>query len=234
MNLKPILKLKADFHPNAEPVRIIALENDPDFNNFKAGDEIGIESIDFSCGNMRVCNKTNPMIFEIYYDKITWELNGNWEIKENKIYKTKIISAFPGIGKTYLYENQHKLGLKILDSDSSTFNKDKFPQNYIEHIKNNIGKVDIILVSSHDVVRNALVNENIFFFLVYPDIKLKDEFIKRYKKRGNHENFIKLLDSNWNNWITEIEKVQACAKIKFKSNKFLFDFIKNQFKNIKK
>lgn len=56
-----------------------------------------------------------------------------------------------------------------LDSDSSNFSwvKDEngnntkernpeFPKNYIEHIKSNIGKVDVIFVSSHKVVREAL------------------------------------------------------------------------------
>ena len=34
---------------------------------------------------------------------------------------TKIYSVFPACGKTYLFENQDKYGLKILDSDSSEF-----------------------------------------------------------------------------------------------------------------
>ena len=35
--------------------------------------------------------------------------------------KTIILSAFPGTGKTYLFNNQEKLGLSVLDSDSSEF-----------------------------------------------------------------------------------------------------------------
>ena len=38
---------------------------------------------------------------------------------------TKIYSVFPACGKTYLFENQDKYGLKILDSDSSEFSREK-------------------------------------------------------------------------------------------------------------
>ena len=70
----------------------------------------------------------------------------------------------------YLKNNSNKV---ILDSDSSTFDKKNFPENYITHIKNKISIVDIILVSSHKVVRDALVKNNINFTLVYPDRTLK-------------------------------------------------------------
>ena len=63
---------------------------------------------------------------------------------------TKIISAFPGCGKTTL-QRKLKDTLKIIDSDSSTFPKDDFPRNYIEHIKSNIGVQDVIFVSSRQL-----------------------------------------------------------------------------------
>lgn len=85
-----------------------------------------------------------------------------------KYYKTYVISAFPAYGKSYCFK-KYQDKFTILDSDSSEFSwiKDRngnntkernanFPQNYITHIKNNIGKVDIIFVSSHETVRKAL------------------------------------------------------------------------------
>ena len=100
-----------------------------------------------------------------------------------------------------------------MDSDSSTFDKTKFPQNYIAHIKENIGKADIILVSSHDVVRDALVLNNIEFTMVYPDISIKDEYIDRYIKRGNNEGFVELLKQNWETWIGEIQSGQYLSDV---------------------
>lgn len=127
--------------------------------------------------------------------------------------RTKIISAFPACGKSWLFDNQIKLGLKVVDSDSSNFSwleaesgKGKvrnpdFPRNYIEHIKGLIGEVDYILVSSHEDVRLLLEGENIPYILVMPDIKLKSEWIGRCWLRGSPEGFLKMLNLNWDSWV---------------------------------
>jgi len=106
----------------------------------------------------------------------------------------------------------------MLDSDSSQFSwiKDEdgnntkernpdFPQNYIDHIKKNIGKVDVIFVSSHDVVRKALVDNGIRTIIVYPNKDLKSEWIRRFKERGNNEAFINFISDNWEKFISDIE-----------------------------
>lgn len=134
---------------------------------------------------------------------------------------TKIISAFPGVGKTFLFNNTEK---KILDSDSSKFDKSKFPQNYIEHIKRNIGKVDVILVSSHKEVREALVENNIYFTLVYPKKDLKKEYIKRYKERGNLGGFVELLSDNWDDWIEELQNQKGCDQYELLSGEYLSNY----------
>jgi len=136
---------------------------------------------------------------------------------------TLVVSAFPGCGKSHLFRN--KGDKKILDSDSSTFDKSQFPQNYINHIKSNIGDADIILVSSHKEVRDALSNESIDFTLVYPGRDIKDEYIQRYIDRGNDDKFVELLKKNWDNWMTELEEQTGCNKIELKSGQYLSDII---------
>ena len=136
--------------------------------------------------------------------------------------ETMVVSAFPGCGKTHLFNNTDK---KILDSDSSKFDKTQFPQNYIEHIKSNIGKCDIILVSSHKDVRDALVKNGIKFTLVYPKRELKDDYINRYIQRGSPPAFIKLLENNWDIWITEMDNQVGCDKIKLDKGEYLSDVI---------
>ena len=128
--------------------------------------------------------------------------------------KTIIISAFPGTGKTYFYEKYKNSDIKVLDSDSSNFSwiKDEngnntternpdFPQNYINHIKENIGKVDIIFVSSHDIVRQSLYDNGIKYIVAYPDNDCKDEYLERYRNRGNTEEFINMMNKNWDKFI---------------------------------
>ena len=143
--------------------------------------------------------------------------------------KTKVYSAFPGVGKTTYFNTTEK---NVLDSDSSKFDKKHFPDNYIEHIERNIQdpNVDKILVSSHKDVRDALVKKEIPFVLVYPDRSLKDEYIGRYIERGNNGTFVSLLDNNWDDWMDEMDTMlpqdgQTLYKVKLGSGQYLTDVI---------
>jgi hypothetical protein len=136
---------------------------------------------------------------------------------------THLISAFPGTGKSYFcyYDADYMPAGYAIDSDSSKFDKKHFPDNYIQHIKQNIGKVSIIFISSHKVVRDALVANRLPFKLVYPERELKAEYLQRYKDRGSSEAFISLIESNWDNWIDELEIQEGCHHIRLGSNQFL-------------
>lgn len=131
---------------------------------------------------------------------------------------TLVVSAFPATGKSYFFENSD---MNVIDSDSSKFDKSEFPANYIEHIKKNIGTVSVILVSSHKEVRDALVENEIPFVLVYPDKELKEDYIERYKTRGSPPAFVELISSNWDDWIGELENQVGCYRYKLSSGEFL-------------
>lgn len=81
----------------------------------------------------------------------------------------------------------------------------EFPQNYINHIKENIGKTDYILVSTYEEVRRALEEAGIDFYLVYPKRGLKEEWISRCFLRGNRKNFCWLIADNLDNWMDQLE-----------------------------
>jgi hypothetical protein len=126
--------------------------------------------------------------------------------------RTKIISAFPGTGKTYYY-NKHKY--TCLDSDSSEFSwiidvqgnkirNPNFPNNYIKHIKENIGRYKYIFVSTHKEVTEALLNSCIYFYLMIPSMSHKEIYIQRYSDRGSSAEFIDLIDTNWKKWIDDL------------------------------
>jgi len=149
--------------------------------------------------------------------------------KVANVKNTKVISGFPAVGKSFLSEQSD---LTVLDSDSSNFSwvregerHPDFPNNYIEHIKNSIGKVDYILVSSHDIVREALRENNIPYTLVYPSFELKDEYSDRYRNRGNNEGFIKFIDSNWHKFISDIENETFPKLVELESGQYLSDVL---------
>lgn len=129
---------------------------------------------------------------------------------------TLIIAGFPGIGKSMLSDHDYTYNMSIVDSDSSKFSwleteKGKirnpdFPNNYMEHIKSLIGIVDIICVSTHKIVRQALRDNNIKFILVYPKRNCKSIYLYNYGKRGNDDNFIDLMRDNWDTFLREIEE----------------------------
>lgn len=153
--------------------------------------------------------------------------------------KETIICAFPGSGKSTIFNNAEKYGFHqmktipgeistfdlkafskglkpLFDSDSSLFDKTQFPTNYINHIGSHIkliGDIGLTMfVSSHDVVREALAKENIPYILVYPKREVKEEWIKRYVKRGSPEGFIKLMIDNWDSFIDSCENDKGAAK----------------------
>lgn len=119
---------------------------------------------------------------------------------------TKVICGFPGIGKSTVVKESKDHGLKLLDSDSSAFPKDAFPENYINHIKEKTSDGYTILASSHDSVRNALTEAGIPFVIFMPHVSALDEYVRRYRKRGSPESFINTVSSNWRKWL------EGCAE----------------------
>lgn len=135
-----------------------------------------------------------------------------------------LIAGFPGTGKSsYCYRDADYMPQGFAtDSDSSQFDKSNFPQNYIEHIKQKISEgYSRIFISSHKEVRDALVENNLYFTLVYPEIGLKQEYIERYKQRGSSEKFIELLSNNWEAWIKELQSQKGCDHVVLKSGQFI-------------
>ena len=123
------------------------------------------------------------------------------QIKTKK--QTFIISAFPGCGKTTAYVKL-KNDFNIIDLESSFFNKNDFPNNYIEEIQNNIGKAYIIFISPHEKIRNKLHEMNIPYILFYPNIARKDEMISLYEERGNEKVFIELMKEHFEHFYESV------------------------------
>lgn len=148
---------------------------------------------------------------------------------------TEIISAFPACGKTYAAKSKFG-GESVLDLDSSTFSwlepgirNPDFPENYIKEIKKHTESGDwgAICVSSHDVVRSALEKHNIAYTYITPDSECKHEWLGRCWARGNDESFLKMLNENWDNWVSyeAAHKFSPGKVVWLDSNQTITDYI---------
>ena len=147
----------------------------------------------------------------------------------------KIICGYPGVGKSSAAVNR----TDIVDAESSGFSHPfnpetfvhevsrEFPMNYIEHIKklaSEIGGYEYVLVSCHKEVRDELDAQSIPYVVVIPDVGCKDEYLKRYLKRGDKSEFIAQMYANWENWHEEIEQ-NAPAVIHLSAGETLADIL---------
>lgn len=156
---------------------------------------------------------------------------------------TNIYSGFPGVGKSRFFRFVIENNLKTMtgdcicaDSDSSQFSflpngerNPNFVEDYIAHIKSQIGVREFLFISSHKEIRDALVNNGIKFNLVYPSRQDKDEYIRRYIERGSPDSFINLITENWDNWICELENFDkegiATTHIQLERGAYLSDML---------
>lgn len=152
----------------------------------------------------------------------------------------KIISAFPGIGKTTLVQtNKNYIDLessdyKWIDIDKNlsieerkgtakTINTD-FPSNYIKKINELTDMGFNVLISSHKEVRDALQAQGIEYTIVLPSLDMKEEMINRYINRGNRENFVNLLKTNYEKFVEDLS-VDPNEKIVLKRGQYLSDVV---------
>lgn len=142
-----------------------------------------------------------------------------------------LVSAFPGLGKTYLYQ-QYKDKLKILDLNTGRFEGEDFPGNYIAEVEKRLNDYDLILLSSDRNVRYALNDAGLDFDLFYPSKERKNELIEIYVTNRKSRNFIMNLDHNFYDLIDEIEDedLEHCFKHKLdKPHRFIsqYDLLNN-------
>ena len=129
--------------------------------------------------------------------------------------QAKIGSVFVCCGKTYV--GQHYKN--VLDLESTPFNyvltqeqkklsseqlkgtrkikNDKFLQGYMAAVKENIYKYDVILVAPGRSIREALRQNGLPYFVVYPSSDCKEEYVLRARNRGNAEHFVDRIASEF-------------------------------------
>lgn len=144
-----------------------------------------------------------------------------------------IICGFSGIGKSTAEQKNRR----ILDFESSGYsnifengfrvgrNKD-FPKNYIDRLEKLIenNEADYYLLSCHEEVRNELKARGLKYIIVLPYRECKNEYKKRWLKRGSDIDFITKMDKRWDEMIDSCVKDLA-PKIYLDEHEYLSDIL---------
>jgi len=137
-----------------------------------------------------------------------------------------ILACFAGSGKSYAakiwkdsgqindlessqYQWIYPEGTDLSDVEALKGISDKirnpmWPLNYIYAIKESWQNNRVTLISMQKEIRDILDYEAVDYILIYPSYDQKEIYIERYRERGNQENFIKLLETNWENWLDDL------------------------------
>lgn len=120
----------------------------------------------------------------------------------------KIICGFAGVGKSTLAKS--KAG--FVDLESTPFDKDW--ERYIKVAKHMADNGYVVLLSCHKELRKTLLEKGIKFTTIIPapileGMDSKTVYLKRYRERGNDENFVNLMSNNWGEFNTKIDGEQV-------------------------
>jgi len=156
------------------------------------------------------------------------------------MHKTTIISTFPGMGAhLYFGEPNTKIlhlaanDFKFIKEENGTNSEHKhpdYPQNYTNEIKSNIGLYDYIFIDSGKTIRESLIDNCIFFFLVYPAEDRREEFLTRLRSQDYPQALIAHIYENWDIIFESLDKynlsyVNVVVEKEFKIMSDVVEFI---------
>lgn len=143
-----------------------------------------------------------------------------------------IISAFPGTGKTMAAKKSSTRRHRVIDLESSGWSHDEngrpsedFPKSYVNEAIRLSDDYSFILVSSHEQVRRELERHGIRFIYVIPEIDARSEYLQRYRKRGNSDDFINAIDKNWTTWLSPGAYMGTDIVMRLQKHQYISDII---------
>lgn len=159
-----------------------------------------------------------------------------------------IIAAFAGTGKTYFchntanaidfvcmpwkYRNFYEVSASLEEGEQIKANDDLelqsgWQEDYynalIDTAKNYPDQ--IVVIPTISAVLRKMEENNIPYTLVIPDRDLKEEYEKRYRERGNTEEFLNVFIGNWDAWMDVIRQNKGKQVIELQGGQFLSDVI---------
>ncbi|KAK3986117.1 hypothetical protein QBC44DRAFT_361771 [Cladorrhinum sp. PSN332] len=158
-----------------------------------------------------------------------------------------IISGFACIGKSQLGKSGTYKGYKVVDLDSSGFTVDPktkvkrsipdFVSAYIKEILKYAKMKVILMVSTHQEIRDEMCDKGLKYTLVYPSATCKAAWLGRLEKRAGKDGLYNIFDKNWTAFVSGLDKGYANESKKgakrqvLGSNQYLTHVIDDVIKN---
>lgn len=108
-----------------------------------------------------------------------------------------IVCGFPGTGKSMMAKSS-----RWVDLESTPFEKDW--ERYAKVAKHMSDNGYTVMVSTHRELLAMFEQMEVSYMVIIPPITDKEIYLHRYDMRGNSYDFIRQLDTNWQQWISEI------------------------------
>lgn len=143
-----------------------------------------------------------------------------------------IISCFAGVGKNYAINQLSNMGFKVysIEKERDFYNTIcKTGYDYTNYINKLSKSVDILFIPYFLNMENRFINGRVDYYLVYPSINCKNDYVKRFKELGFTKEQIKYLSDNWNDMITDCITcdIKNNKKIELNRNEYVLDVILN-------
>ena len=125
-----------------------------------------------------------------------------------------IIIGYQGIGKSTLANKDDKFidlesgSFWLTNTDGSRYRYDNWYEMYCNVAEHLSQQGYIVFISSHEVVRNRLKQSKERVFTLYPDVSLKDQWIKKLTKRYNNSR----LDKDYRALMNAIDRYEENIK----------------------
>ncbi len=154
-----------------------------------------------------------------------------------------IIAAYAGTGKTYFSKQKYDAVdfvcmpykyylpdglLSVEESESKKadlsldMHKD-WPENYIKAVINQYNESRYVIIPPIMPVLEALRNEDIPYILCYPERGAKEVYERRYRERGNTDNFLDVFIGHWDHFMDVMEKDSGEHHMVMKTDEYLTD-----------
>ena len=154
----------------------------------------------------------------------------DYDILDVDIRKFKIIKRLPNEEEIEKEHQRWESSLHLMSTEGhlnqfkqqiiSVDNPD-FPDNFIQYIKENIGKVDVIFVDSDIRIRQWLDKAKIKFVTVYPWSNCLSEWIGRMYLQDYHDLIIRNKINGWNHEVYYTKEPCGDRQIRLSHGKYI-------------